>query len=91
MAKKKEYEIVEVTWTDAEEVGEVGWNALRDQLKASKKPCPVMKSVGYRVWQDAEHISLLSTVGKDLASTLEKIPMAFVTDIMTLTPSKPSK
>ena len=90
MAKKKEYEIVEVTWTDAEEVGEVGWNALRDQLKASKRPCPVMKSVGYRVWQDAEHIWLLSTVGKDLASTLEKIPMSFVTDIVTLTPSKPS-
>ena len=90
MAKRKEYDIVQVTWIDAEEIGEVGWNNLGEQLKASKRPCPVMKSVGYCVWKDAEHIALLSTVGKDLASTLEKIPMSFVTDIVTLTPSKPS-
>jgi hypothetical protein len=29
MVKSKEYDIVEVCWIDAEEFGEVGWNAYR--------------------------------------------------------------
>ena len=80
VAKKKprEYNIVEVCWIDAEEHGEVGWNNLKAQLKYAKKPCPVMQSVGYEVWRDDDHIALLSTVGKDLASTLEKIPIGFI-------------
>ena len=90
MAKKKRFDIVEVTWTDAEELGEVGWNNLKDQLASARQPCPVMKSVGYCVYKDSEHISLLSTVGKDLASTLEKIPIKFVSDIVTLCPSEVS-
>ena len=28
----KNYPIVEVIWTDAEELGEVGWNDLKEQL-----------------------------------------------------------
>ena len=30
--KKKDYKIVEVTWVDAEEKGESGWNDLKEQL-----------------------------------------------------------
>ncbi len=84
MAKAKQYEILEVTWTDAEELGDVGWNTLKEQLKNAKKPCPVMKSVGYCVHRSETHISLLSTIGKDVASTLEKIPMSFVVDVKVL-------
>jgi len=81
----KDYDIVEVIWTDAEEIGDTGWNNLKSQLRDAKKPCPVMKSVGYLVYQDDKQLSLLSTVGKDLASTLEKIPVGFIIEINKLT------
>ena len=81
MAKKKQYDIVEVVWKDAEELGDVGWNCLTKQMRDAKKKCPVMHSVGYCVYRDDDHIALLSTVGKDLGSTLEKIPMGMVISV----------
>jgi hypothetical protein len=85
------YKIVEVTWVDAEESGDIGWNNLKAQLKYAKKPCPVMRSVGYEVYRSAEHIALLSSVGDKDCSTLEKIPMSFVTSVVTLTGDKVSE
>lgn len=80
----KNYPIVEVTWVDAEELGDVGWNCLKEQLKAAKKPCPTMKSVGYVLYKGEDHIALASTVGADLVSTVEKIPTGFVKEIREL-------
>ena len=87
----KEYELVEVVWVDAEELGETGWNNLKSQLRDAKKPCPQMKSIGYLVFQNDKQISLLSTIGKDLASTLEKIPTGFIVEINKLTKVKNKK
>ena len=70
--------IVEVVWVDAEEIGEVGWNDLSDMLRASVKPCPVMTTVGYVAYESDEHISLLSTLGPNQSSRLDKIPKAWV-------------
>jgi hypothetical protein len=88
MANKKQYDIVEVMWIDAEEIGDVGWNCLTKQMRNAKKKCPVMHSVGYCVHRGESHIALLSTMGKDLGSTLEKIPMGMVVSIKEL--SRPS-
>ena len=87
----KDYELVEVIWVDAEEIGETGWNNLKSQLKDAKKPCPTMNSVGYMVHKNKNHISLLSTIGKDLASTLEKIPIGFIIEINKLKKEKTTK
>ncbi len=84
MLKHKEYSIVEVIWKDAEEHGDVGWNNLKSQLTYAKKPCPNMKTVGYCVYQNEDHISLLSTIGDKEASTIEKIPIGFVVSITEL-------
>ena len=78
MAKTRQYDIVEVIWRDAEEHGEIGWNTLKDQLTYAKKPCPTMHSVGYEVYRDEDHISLLSSIGGKECSSIEKIPMAFI-------------
>jgi len=80
----KSYNIVEVVWVDAEEHGEVGWNNLKEQLKYAKKPVPTMHSVGYEVFRNKEHISLLSSIGEKESSTIEKIPIAFVKSITPL-------
>ena len=45
MAKRKVdavFPIVEVTWVDAEEIGDIGWNVRSDILRAAKKPCPTI-------------------------------------------------
>jgi len=81
---KLTYPIVEVIWTDAAEYGEIGWNTLKDMLRESKKPCPTMNTVGYCVYYGDEHIALLSTIGGDECSRLDKIPLAFVKDIIFL-------
>ena len=85
------YKIVEVRWVDAEEHGEVGWNDLKAQLKYAKKPCPLMKSVGYEVYRCAEHIALLNSIGDKECSTVEKIPSEFIRSVVTLTEDKVSE
>ena len=87
VAKKngKDYDMVEVLWIDAEEHGEIGWNNLKAQLKYAKKPCPLMRSIGFEVWRDDEHIALLSSIGDKECSTVEKIPMGFVKSVNLLT------
>ena len=85
------YSIVEVIWIDAVEEGGTGWNDLSEMMREAKKPCPVMHSVGYLVHKSDTHLALLSTIGSDECSTLEKIPTGFIRSITTLRESKPSK
>ena len=80
------YRLVEVTWVDAEEYGEVGWNDLKAMKRYAKKPCPVMRSVGYVLHQDDQHISLASTIGDKECSTVEKVPCHFIISITDLIP-----
>ncbi len=87
--KTRDYKIVEVCWIDAEEQGDVGWNDLKSQLAYAKKPCPVMRSVGYLVYECEEHVSLLSTIGDRESSTLEKIPIGFIKSMIQLQPIPP--
>jgi len=93
MAKaKRQYDMVKITWVDAEEVGETGWNNLKAQLRSASKPCPTVQSVGFLVYQDEHHISLISSLGPDICGACEKIPMGFVKriDKLTVTVPKPS-
>lgn len=70
--------IVEVVWFDAEEVGGIGWNDLAETLADTKKPCPIMHTLGFLAYSDDHQISILSTVGPDVCSRLDKIPRSFV-------------
>jgi len=88
---KKQYDIVEVVWIDAEEFGDTGWNDMKEMLRYAKKPCPDMRSIGYLVYKDDDHISLLSTIGNKECSTVEKIPVAFIKSIEILTHTKPAE
>ena len=88
---KKNYDIVLVEWVDAEEKGEVGWNDIKEMLRYAKKPCPVMRAVGFLIYKDHEHISLLSSMGPDECSTVEKIPAAFIKSITPLNAIKPAE
>ena len=72
------FPIWEVLWEDAEELGEVGWNNVRDLMKEATKPCPVMRTVGYVVFEGPTHVSLMSTIGPSESGRLEKIPTGFI-------------
>ena len=82
--KEKTYPRVEVIWVDAQERGEIGWNNLKEQLKFAKKPCPIVRNVGYEVARDDDHISLLHSIGDEECSSIEKIPKACIKNIITL-------
>ena len=90
MPNKKTYNIVLVEWIDAEEKGEAGWNDMKEMLRYAKKPCPVMRSVGFEVYRGEDHIALLSTLGSEECSTCEKIPLGFIKSITPLAPIRPS-
>ena len=81
------YKLVEVIWVDAEEHGEVGWNDLKAMKRHAKKPCPEMHTVGYVLHECDTHISLVSTVGPEECSTVEKIPIEFIKNIKVLSES----
>ena len=70
--------IVEVIWTDAEEYGDPGWNELSDMIRYSKKPCPIMQSVGFLIHKDDDHVSLISTLGPSVCGKVEKIPTGWI-------------
>lgn len=82
----KQYPLVEVVWLDAEEKGEIGWNDTKELIRYAKKSCPTMRTVGYLVYEGDEHIALLSTIGPDECSTLEKIPRSFLKSLTYLQP-----
>ena len=70
--------ILEVVWNDAVEEGDIGWNDLKAMMRLAKKPCPVMQTLGYLVYSDDHQISLLSTLGPEECSRLDKIPRAWI-------------
>ena len=78
------YPKVEVVWLDAQESGDIGWNNLKDQLKYAKSPCPIMKNIGYEIYRDDDHISLLHSIGEEECSSVEKIPISFIKSIVVL-------
>ena len=43
-----------------------------------------MRTVGYLVHEGDEHVALLSTIGPDECSTLEKIPKSFLKSLTYL-------
>ena len=83
-----DYRLVEVLWVDAEEYGETGWNNLAAMKRYAKKPCPIMRTTGYVIYEGKSHISLASTVGDKECSTIEKIPTEFVKSIKDLRSTK---
>jgi hypothetical protein len=76
--------LVEVIWVDAEEHGDVGWNCLEEMTETAKSEPKEMRTVGYVLFKGDNHISLISTVGAEECSSLNKIPTEFVREIREL-------
>ena len=71
-------QVMEVVWHDAIEMGDIGWNNIKDIIKDANKPCPIMHTVGYVIVITDEHIAMLSTLSPQEGSKVEKIPRGWV-------------
>lgn len=80
----KSFPLVEVIWVDAEEHGDVGWNCLEEMMETAKSEPKEMRTVGYILFKGDNHISLVSTVGPEECSSLNKIPTGFIKEIREL-------
>ena len=84
--KKKTLPLAEVIWYDAEEEGDPGWNDFKKMKTYAKKACPLMRLIGYVVYESDSHIAMVSTLAEDssVCSTCEKIPKGMVVSITLL-------
>lgn len=78
------FPIVEVLWRDAAEIGDYSWNDLDELLDQAKEPCPLVKSVGYLVFDGEAHISLIRGFHSEQASRVEIIPKGCIEAIRVL-------
>jgi len=77
-------QIVEVYWTDAAECGIMGWNDPDEIQSEASAPCPIVRSVGYLLFENEAHIALLRAWYPEGVSSLEKIPKGMVRRIEIL-------
>ena len=78
------YSIVEVIWIDAEEAGDLGWNDPDEVITEAGRECPLVRSVGYVVFESDSHISLIRSWHSGGLSSVEKIPKGFIRAIKPL-------
>jgi len=71
---QKNYPIVEVLWRDAVEIGDSAWNDIDEMLEEASQPCPLVRSVGYLVYDGEAHISLIGGFHDEQAGRVEMIP-----------------
>jgi len=83
-SEPSELQLAECVWEDAEEIGDVGWNDRDELFKQAEEPCPIMHTVGYLIYEGDDHISMVSTIGTDECSTIEKIPRSFIKTLIYL-------
>lgn len=69
---------MEITWIDAETVGDANWMTMDESNDIAKSPLPIMLTVGYVLWEDDDMISVVNTIGPDQSSQVNKIPKKMV-------------
>jgi len=47
-----------------------------------------MRNIGYEIYRDTDHISLLHSIGKKECSSVEKIPISCIKEIILITKNK---
>ena len=73
-----------VEWIDAESDGGPGWQDPEDMMEYSRKPLPVMKTVGMLVWEDSEKVVITDSKGPSTMGGVTKIPKAWLKSYYTL-------
>jgi hypothetical protein len=72
------YKIVEVYWVDAQTTGDSGWQDLTDAKADAMLPPPVMRTVGYLLIDEDDHIALTDSLGTVECGHVTKIPRSMI-------------
>lgn len=76
-----EYDIVKVTWIDAETIGDSGWQDLYDVTVAFDTTPPIMKTVGFLLGEYSTHLTLTDSLGDKECGHVTKIPREMIKKI----------
>tara|TARA_Y100000310_G_C20585240_1_gene765052 strand:+ start:801 stop:1058 length:258 start_codon:yes stop_codon:yes gene_type:complete len=73
-----EYKIVEVYWIDAETTGDGSWMDLTEAIESAILPPPIMRTVGFLLADEDDHISLTDSLGTEECGNINKIPRKMI-------------
>ncbi len=79
---ENEFKMVLLTWTDTE--SKAGWHERIELEDYVVKPCLIMKSVGWLIYNSYIHVVLAMTCGEDHSGELLKIPWSVISDLRTV-------
>lgn len=68
----------EISWRDAETYGDSGWLTAEEACENLRIPPPIMKTIGYVLYEDDLFISLCDTIGPEETSAITKIPKTMI-------------
>jgi|TARA_R100000458_G_C8274279_1_gene249215 hypothetical protein len=83
--------IVQISWVDAETFGDTGWQDLEEANKKSKEASPLMKTIGFVLYECESHIALTDSIGEKECGHVTKIPKQMVQNIVALAATKRRK
>lgn len=73
------YKVVRVHWRDAATF--VGWHNLDEINQIAKEKSPLMKTVGWLIYQSDDFVLVALSVGEKSAADISKIPSAYIEDM----------
>lgn len=81
-----EWEMVSITWVDAESDGGSGWQDPEEMMEYARRPLPVMHTVGLLIYEDAEQVAVTDTKGPEEMGGVTKIPRPWIKQYHRLAP-----
>jgi hypothetical protein len=78
------YIIVEVNWVDAETSGDNGWMDLTEALADAILPAPIMRTVGFLIADEENHIAVTDSLGTEECGSVTKIPRKMIRSLNEL-------
>lgn len=73
------YKVVRVHWRDAATF--VGWHNLEEISNIARERSPLMKTLGWLIFQSDEFILVAQSVGEKSAADICKIPSSYIEDM----------
>ena len=72
------YFLNEIVCQDAETYGDSGWLSIEEAKEQAAKAPPLMRSVGYVLYEDNNYIAITDSIGAEETGHVTKIPKSMV-------------
>ncbi len=71
----------EITWRDAETYGDSSWVSAEEVCAQIRKAPPLMKTIGYVLYEDEIYVAMCDTIGPEETSAITKIPRMMIIEM----------